>query len=413
MHWALWLAILALALFLLTNYGAPWLVRRLSSNVRIRNIGLRSVRGLFLKIGPVTLTADRIALTVHRSPGGARVGLDFQNVVVTVSKILKAAAPPKRDHWRTLRQHTKREFSIASIASIIHQRSSISQLSFPKWVAHQTVVAFRTVIRFLATFGLVLLIRWLPALTQKFDTQFDQVVVIIEDLGGAHLVVKGLTLAALLRFTKLAEHDTDDGLEVAQERKSAIRMPPQTGGWSRKWKDSMGRVWDRATSRTTGFASLAIDVADIIAYPSKATPTKIASYRSASSPTSFNFTSTGVADFTSIEKSPPPGSCLSVEGPIELQASVGFSPKRMVFRKRSGEAKINLPCVQLMPDVILQLVQRLKPSGNPPEDKTPSSPMSEGSGSNWGPITFSPPGSPELGPQITVSVRSHRLRRFW
>ncbi|KIO32802.1 hypothetical protein M407DRAFT_18267 [Tulasnella calospora MUT 4182] len=410
MHWALWLAILAFALFLLTNYGAPWLVRRLSSNVRIRNIGLRSVRGLFLKIGPVTLTADRIALTVHRSPGGARVGLDFLNVVVTVSKVLKSATPPKRDHWRTLRQNYKREFSIASIASIIHQRSSISQLSFPRWVAHQTAVAFRTVFRFLATFGLVVLIRWLPALTQKFDTQFDQVVVIIEDLGGAHLVVKGLTLAALLRFTNLAEHDTDDGLEAAHERKSAMRMPPQAAGWSRKWKDSMGRVWDRATARTTGFASLTIDVGDIIAYPSKATPTKIASYRSNTSPTNFNFTSTGVADFTSIEKALPPGSCLSVEGPIELQASVGFSPKRMVFRKRSGEAKINLPCVQVMPDVILQLVQRLKPSGGSPADKAPSPPAPDGSGSAWGPITFSPPGSPDLGPQITVS-RWSRLRR--
>ncbi|KAG8995921.1 hypothetical protein FRB90_012874, partial [Tulasnella sp. 427] len=409
MHWALWLAVLALTLFLLTNYGAPWLVRRLSSNVRIRNIGLRSVRGLFLKIGPVTLTADRIALTVHRSPGGARVGLNFLNVVVTVSKVLKPATPPKRDHWRTLRQNYTRDFSIASIASIIHQRPSISQLSFPQWVMHQTAVAFRTVARLLATYGLVVLIRWLPALTQKFDTQFDQVVVIIEDLDGAHLVVKGLTLAALLRFTKLADHDTEDGVDVAPERKSAMRMPPQTSAWKRKWKDSMGRVWDRATARTTGFASLAINVGDIIAYPSKATPVKIASYRSTSSPTSFNFTSTGIADFTSIEKAPPSGSCLSIEGPIELEASVGFSPKRIIFRKNSGEAKINLPCVQVMPDVILKLVQKLKRP--PTSDKSPTSAAGpEGSGSAWGPITFSPPGSPDLGPQVTVS-RWSRLRR--
>lgn len=412
MHWALWLLSIALTLLVLTQYVAPWLVRRLSSNVRIRNVGLRSVRGLFLKIGRVTYTVDRIALTVHRSPGGTRVGLEFQNVVVTISP--GQAPPPRRprDNWKTLRQHYSAGFSVASIADMIKSRKPLTEkLSFPKWAWREIVSGVRSAARIIAVAMLTLLIRTLPALTQSFDIHFDQIVTVVEELDGAHAVVKGLTFAALIKFTKLEENENEDADDMLDDikspivpRKSVFKVPEKP-----RWGDSVRRVWDNATSRTTGFASLTVGVDDVVAYPRPASKNRISDYNARPRLGGFAFTSAGTSGFTTVDKTPPSGCCFSIEGPLQLQMSAGFIPKRMVFRKRSGEAMIHLPAVHLAPDVMLSLLKRLKkPEDIMSESSDLSHPLTMSP--SWGPVTFSPPGSPVIGPKVTSSVSSYTRR---
>ncbi|KAG8902424.1 hypothetical protein FRB99_004487, partial [Tulasnella sp. 403] len=412
MHWTAWIVLLAFIGFLITNYGAPWLVRRLSSNVRIRNIGLRSVRGLFLKFGRVTLTAERIALSIHRSAGGTRMGLDFQAVVVTIAKDSQGGTTSRpADNWMKLRQHYTRGFSVASLTDMVTSTSTTPQLTLTQWVIHKAIATCRNAVRVAAVYFLILAMRSLPALTSRFETVLDNLVVVSDDLDGAHLVVKGVTCAALLKFTQLDDLDGEDSEELKSKRRETFRLQAAKPNWRRKWQDSMRRVWEKATARTKGLISLTVDIEDVAAFATPMTPTLLAEIRSQSRTGSFAFTSSASATgFTTIEKAPPPGSCLSIEGPIHFQTSAGFNPRKMVFQKRSGEALVNLPSIQLAPDVIAGFLQTLKSTQRTEHPEPP--PTNATASPSWMPVTrnFSPPGSPTLSPQQKPS-RWNRVKR--
>ncbi|KAG8856771.1 hypothetical protein FRB96_006274 [Tulasnella sp. 330] len=408
MHWTIWVVVICLAAFVLKNYGIPWIVRHLSSNVRIRNTGLRSVRGLFLKIGGVTLTADRIALTIHRSGGWLRVGLDFQNVVISLAASVQ---PPKRNGWAVLRQRVQARptFSIASLAEVIRTRSRAAQPS-KAWLVQKMVTGARATSRLVAFFFVSLIIRSLPALTQSFDIQMDQIVLISEDMKNAHVVVRGVVLTTVAKFTKMNDaegEDGMDGMEVNLAREAALRRKNGDPTWRTRLTGSMQRVWEASTARTNGYVSVTIDLENIVAYTRPFTPTLLTEYRSQTRVHGANLTpSATTTEFSDVEKPPPPPfSVLFVDGPAHFRTSFRFSPQRMVFQKQSAEAVIHLPELHIEPDAILDLIRSLKPKSN-----VATEPI--GFSSSWMPMNqnISPSSSPtsERARKWTTSMISKR-----
>lgn len=386
-HWGVWIAILLLFVLVAKNYGAPWLVRRISSNVRIRNIGLRSVRGFFLKIGSVTLTADRIALTVHRTRGWLRVGLDVQNVVVNLQKEKTVRTG---SGWATVRDHYSKSFSISSLAEVLNTRNNAPQHA-KAWVLHNLIQWVRAIARFTAISCLSTVLRWLPTLTQSFDIHADQIVIVFEDLVKSHIVIKDATLATVAKFAKIADGDGDDGDELGTTKTVPLAAKPAKPTWRTKWKGSMQRVWESATAHTTGFISLTIDIDNIVAYTRPFTQPLLSEYRAQSRMYGATLTPTaGATGFTSVERSAPPDSVLSVDGPAHCRMSFGFSPQGMVFRRRTAEAVIHLPDLHVTPHAILELMKLLKTTAEE------AAPVSEPFSSPWSPITrsMSPPLSP-------------------
>ncbi|KAG9015450.1 hypothetical protein FRB94_000054 [Tulasnella sp. JGI-2019a] len=400
MHWATWVFIIGISGFILKNYGAPWLVHRISSNVRIRNIGLRSVRGLFLNVAGITFSADRIALAVHRTGGWLRVGLDLQNVVV-VMKAAVAAEPPKRDGWAVLRQriHTRNTFSIASLTEVIRNRSRAAQPS-KTWLVQKLLTSVRTIIRFTAFLIVSLIIRSLPALTQSFDIQADQIVLISEDLKKAHIVLKGVTFTTVAKFMKMDGAEGEDGTEANPQREAALKRKGASPTWRNRLTGSMQRVWESSTARTNGFLSLTIDIENIIAYARPLTETLLAEYRSQTPVHHVPLTppAGGSTFLDTIRTPPPPHSALFVEGPAHFRTSFRFSPKKMVFQKQSAEVVVHLPDLHVEPDVILDLFRSLKPK------PTVMARRPEPFSSSWFPMSrnFSPLRSPD----------SDRVRRW-
>lgn len=418
MHWLTWLVTLAMVGFILTQYGAPFLVRRFSSNVRIRSIGLRSARGVFVKFGTFTYTAERIALVIHRPPGGLRIGVEVQNVVITLAKATKIVKPKKAAStlWRGVRDHHSRSMSMSSVVDdTLALKDSKTRHAESRTTIQWLVECSQSLFRILSVLALRLFVRLLPALTQSSDIYCDYVTIVSEELEGAHVVVKGARLAVLAEFTQ----QDQESLEAEGDKPSGEleRLMKFRLGWSKKWKDSMERIWEKATARTNGFASVSVDLQELAAYSTSPEKAMLSSYNSAR----FDQHGIDLSQSTAVEKDMPSESLLFIQGPVKLQSSVRFNPQRYVFIRHSGELVLQLPKVELAADQVAALLDRLLPeeqdaSATYASNHSPASSTSSSPSTAWAPMmgAFSPTMSPKIQPQKSTSVSGliHGLHRM-
>ncbi|KZS98046.1 hypothetical protein SISNIDRAFT_449676 [Sistotremastrum niveocremeum HHB9708] len=364
---------LSIALLIFSRYIAPFFLRQVTSRVRVRSISLRSIKGLYICTGNVTLSIERIGLAYHQKSAEHARRFSFQIIG------LRLELDPKGS--KETRKHADKEKSDAAPPS--PPRRALQSLTG----AFASVLnwGFRPAARWLFVTFLRLLIRGLPALTQVFDVELDRAVVCLVPFGGAHLSASGVSLSSRVEFT---EHDEAAKSRTAHKKLiKPVRHTPSPESWRTRFKGSFTRAWDRAWGKTEGFVSISVAVKDIAAYQGMpepiSTPRRTPGSRNAS-----HFQKS--VSLSALQNS---NLLFKVSKPARFHVSTRFSPKIAELHEHTLSASVELSDVHVIIHTCHDLLQQFKNSAAAVQQVSPTlSPSLAESPADASPAT--PPSSP-------------------
>lgn len=256
--WLIGLSLLALAGFITSRWVIPAVLRHLVSNFRVRSISARSIRGLFLKRGNITITLDRLGISFHSptNTSARNIHVQVQGLVIKVANLaspLPAHQPKRKKPAPFGLTNFYAAPPLAFLAGFI-----------PTRILWMLDAIMRPIIRRCFVAAVRTFIRLLPSLSQIVDVQLDSLTVVFEDLAEAYITISGVTVASKVQFSQIDDAQTQS-MEQAVAEKIAREKEATRMGASYRERFVMGsrRVWERAWSITAGTASLSLRVEGI------------------------------------------------------------------------------------------------------------------------------------------------------
>lgn len=370
--WFLALAVLTLVGFIASRWILPTVLRALVSNFRFRSISPRSIRGLFVKAGRVTIQLDRVGISFH-SPTDAstrHIHIQVQGLLVKIAK-----PHPSTSHSsarKTAPGHRRSQLSLATfnVAPPLAAMARVLPLGFIRLLD----ALLRPVLRRCFVAAARTLIRLLPSLTQMVDVELDNAVVVFEELEGAHISISGVTLAGKANFTQLGDitarqnEEAKADARLAEEKEKLERKGTSWGG---RFTQSSQRVWSRAWSITTGSTSVSLRV-DSIQISNNSWAEIRPRPRTISGSTIFPSrpTTPSAKSFRSIPRMPStdsltPGVGLRLSAPATFNVSINFSTTAL--ESESLVVLLDIPVLGLSSRPLLQLMERIERTRQTPE----------------------------------------------
>ena len=162
--WLVTLSLLALAGFATSRWIIPYLLRRLVSNFRVRSISARSIRGLFLKRGNLTINLERIGISFHSPTDSSahHIHVQVQGLIIHVSNL--DASAPRRAPVPVAKSRSRYSLNVAPPLAMMTG-------FLPSWLLWVVDTVMRPILRWLfvgAARGFILL---LPSLSQIVDIE--------------------------------------------------------------------------------------------------------------------------------------------------------------------------------------------------------------------------------------------------
>ncbi|KAJ6628726.1 golgi-body localization protein domain-containing protein [Mycena sp. CBHHK59/15] len=321
-----WLIRLIALSLLLRTYIAPWIVARLSRHLRLRSVSLRSIRGLYMRVGAHTLRADRISYTWSSKDGSRRLTFQVDGLTMEIGQ------PAKRPVERHSRALTFADFAPSPMAHRL-------------WMLFSDMYSFldpylRPLFRHAFAACLRLIIRWVPGLSQVVSLDLHSPTITFTDIPGAKIVANTVGVSSVLDFTQTEKPD---------ENGQPLRVPPQSrtsysmAAWRRRLTLSVQRSWDRAWGQTHGSATVKLIFHDLV----------------------------GSMD-PSTNKSGKSAVFFTLPGVIDLTASLGFRPKRGSVDAHSIDTSLVMSDVHIELHAMIALMDSLKRSQQPDHSDAPA-----------------------------------------
>ena len=325
--WLITLSLLALVGFATSRWIIPYLLRRLVSNFRVRSISARSIRGLFLKRGYLTINLERIGISFHSpTDSSARhVHVQVQGLVIHVTNL--ANSPPSRDPMPKADPRRRYSLDIAPPLAILAD-------FLPSWLLWAVDAVMRPILRWLFVGATRTFIRILPSLSQIVDIEIDNITVVFEDLANAHINMRGVTLATRAVFSQLADINTrlSEEAKVAETISEHKQLSRAAVDWRNRLALSSRRTWRRAWSITQGSASISLKLQGITVSdnpwqrsPPQRMSTATTSSAHLSAPQSPSAMSSASASNRHVDVDFSPGIVFAVASPTLFQFSIDFT----------------------------------------------------------------------------------------
>ena len=326
--WLVALSLLALAGFATSRWIIPYILRRLVSNFRVRSISARSIRGLFLKRGNVTVNLERIGISFHSpTDSSARhIHVQVQGLIIHVTD-LDASSPSRATPDSRTESRSTYPFDIAPPLAMMAGL-------LPSWFLWVVDAVMRPILRWLFVGAARGFIRLLPSLSQIVDIQLDSMTIVFEDLGDAYINIRGVTLATKVAFSQLADTNTRsvEEAKVAEKILEEKAVSRAAAGWGNKLALSSQRTWKRAWSVTQGSTSISLKLRGITVSddpwqhgPSERTRTVSSSSAHHSAPQTPSAMFFASAPHEVINDEPPPGVAFAIASPTLFHLSADFT----------------------------------------------------------------------------------------
>jgi len=376
-QWSSWL-VLAVQLtvmgLILRAWIGPWILRAVLHRVRVRSISPRSIRGIRIRSGGLTIRVDRLGISYHSlsSRAARRFSLQVQGLHVEVNEVL--CKPPPSPSTYPVPTTPKRRFS---------RRPTLSDFRpSPLWrrfwsfysYTYETIAPYvRPFLRTVFVTSSRIVIRCLPALTHIVDLEMDRLLVTFPGLPEAHVVIHNATLSTTVSFTNLEGFIAIDPSDVPPQRVhqgflNMMHFKARFGGSAR-------RVWERAWGRTQGAASFELKIGKVSVYTSD---TKWPFPRRASLVEQESSSQFVASKFDFVTSRPHEEAiCVSLPTETIFATSFKFGPKRAIIENQSVETSLEVSTIHVVTDRFMELVHCVRGNGNPDDHfaTTPQSPV--------------------------------------
>lgn len=246
--WTVWIVTI---LFLIRNYAAPFVLRRISSHIRVRSVSLRSIRGIYFRKGHRIWRVDRIGLSYRTASG---ITIVIQGLHLEIVEPEDGTLPP------AMVRKSSRRLALSHL--------SPSPMAHALWSVVSKIFGvleplFRPIIRSISVTCLRIVIRMLPILTHMLHFDLDSAVISFAASPQTKLHIKGAALHTSLEFSNL------DDTSFAQSEAAAAgsKIPPRSfTAWKSRLTNSFGRTWDKTWGKAQGNASISLTVKEIGGY---------------------------------------------------------------------------------------------------------------------------------------------------
>lgn len=237
------------------SFVGPYILRLLSSRLRVQSVSLRSIRGIYFRAGKGVLHVERVGLGYHRpSPASAsRFSIRVEGVRIEVTKTEERTG--KAAILR--RRRGPRLADLAPFPLAVYAWDAARAVG--SWIYISVEPFVRPAIRTVMVWLLRTAIRALPALTQVLDLEVDSATITLQSIPGMELVVRKVNVHTSVVFTQL---DNSANPTVAQQpRHKRFASVADIGT---RLKNSFKRSWGRAWGSTQAAASLSIRVDELL-----------------------------------------------------------------------------------------------------------------------------------------------------
>jgi hypothetical protein len=323
--WLVVISLLALVGFATSRWIIPYVLRRLVSNFRVRSISARSIRGLFLKRGNLTVNLERIGISFHSpTDSSARhIHVQVQGLIIHVTD-LDASSPSRATSVSKAESRSTYSLDIAPPLAMMAG-------FLPSRFLWAVDAVMRPILRWLFVGATRSFIRLLPSLSQIVDIELDSITIVFEDLANAHIDIRGVTLATKAVFSQLVDTNTRSSEEakVAEKISEEKALSRTAAGWGNRLTLSSRRTWKRAWSVTQGSTSISLKLQGITVSdnPWQRRPTRTVSSSSThrsvpQTPSAMSFAS---APHGAIDDDLSPGVAFAIASPTSFQLSIDFT----------------------------------------------------------------------------------------
>lgn len=354
---------------LLRTYFGPWILRLISSRIRIKSISLRSVRGIYFRQGNRILRVERISYAWKVVNGTRRFILKVYGFHLEIGDAeVPDVSPPGK---------LQAKLAFLSPRPILDQFKRLYAALFALIDPY-----FRPFARKYAVACLQLAIRCLPAITQAFSLELYEAVTTFKAIPGAKIVAEEISLTAAVEFLQ-TEQDTEpeatDSLNNT-EAGNGVAM------WSNKLRDGFRRSLDRAWGSTQGKGSLTFKVYNI----EGTMPVNIECMEVSVSSAQKLIYKTDDDDKTTF---------LNLPGIVELKAGMDFNPRAGTVEPHTLDISLSLDRLMTKVDLLNTILAQLKPRPQPS--------VSLKRDFNLAPLDLEPRGSSFFSsPRITSAIQS-------
>jgi len=250
---AFWVIRIITFSLLLRTYIGPWVLALLSRHIRVRSISLRSIRGLYIRMGARTCRVERISYLWSSVDGSRRLSVKIDNLNLEVG----------RDDLNTSASVSQGRAGALTLADFAPSPMAHRLWMFVSSLYSLVEPFFRPLLRTLVVACLRLIIRWLPDITQALTFDLHSTVVNVTDIPGTKIFVETIHLHSALGFTQL---EKEIYCEDEKEPKPRIFTTKSysMAAWKGRLTDSFRRSWDRAWGQTQGTATVSLTLNNVI-----------------------------------------------------------------------------------------------------------------------------------------------------
>lgn len=234
---------------LFRSYVGPRALALVSDRVRVRSVSLRSIRGIFIRVGGRRLRAERLGWSYRSTggDGGNRMLIKLQGPHLELESDSDALKP---DHNQSTpsRRRTATSTLTRLAGGIL---SGCYALIYP---------LLRPLLRVAFIAGLNFCVRVIPVLTQHIDFEVDDAVCVLPSKQETRLSFKKLQLRLEVVLTELGIVHVDDIEIRSSEVKSRLRSMV---AWRARFSRNLQRTWQRVLLRSRGKITLFMRLQDI------------------------------------------------------------------------------------------------------------------------------------------------------
>jgi hypothetical protein len=255
--WILTFRMIGFAIFLLilSRRILPWILHHLSRHIRVRSISLRSIRGLYVRVGRLTVRVERIGLSYRRRSEETtrQLSFRFQNIDIKIYPSTRRSQVSKSPRPSPIISG-----SLHALYTALHSINSRSSfldalyVSVSWWLRPLFRLYFVTTGR--------LLIRALPSLAQLLHLEIDHLTLRSMFLAGAGIHATGLQLSLSVLFTRLEQVVTAKYPELSKTSAQFSKATSWRKPWSSRFWASASRTWEKAWGEAEGEASVNFEV---------------------------------------------------------------------------------------------------------------------------------------------------------
>lgn len=251
----LWLLRILTFGLLLRTYIVPLVLSVFSNHIRVRSISFRSIRGLYIRRKSQIWRVERIGISRRVSSDGPnRISIKIEGLKVEVGKLNHEPRIPLTSNGH------RRPLTLAGL--------NPSPMVYGLWSVVANVYSlldpiFRPIFRSFFVSCLRHVIQRLPGLTQVFDFDLRSAEIEFSSLPGTRLVISQAILRTALTFTQMEPAVVAEELESVAGAKRHLRSFSMAE-WRSRLTKSTKRTWDRAWGKTQGFASISLEIKNVV-----------------------------------------------------------------------------------------------------------------------------------------------------